>query len=113
MEPTNSEDEIAEEVDALLGSNNERFRNALQREISSLTGLVFLQGNFLVQNTLDGLVVLRRDFNDDPLVVFQVEIPGNQLSHLPQSSEIELRIFGTVVRRTKEGHIQIRPLAIF
>lgn len=111
--PTLSYEDIMEEIRQVRRGGRQELSEALRRQVASLEGLVFLDGVFSVQKVLKDHALLKRNFSDEPLVIFFVEVPGDQLRLQPETSEIKLRVFGTVIKHLEKGQVEIRPLAVF
>jgi hypothetical protein len=87
----------------------------LQRELQSLRGYVFVDGEFERTITGDSVTLIRK-FSTlrDKRVVFRFSIPKNGTQGIPAMSRLYLTVFADVLHSAdKDGYIDVRPLTIY
>lgn len=107
--PTKEERDAAED-------QLKQYEDALNAELTSLQGMVIIDGTFAASYSPQGNPVLVEAFADMPRrLVFRVAAPSTpELSRILSLGRTHLRVFGTVLRPLREnGVIEVRPIAIF
>lgn len=100
-----------EEVERRVKINQQE----MTRELKSLKGLVFVEGEFAASPRPNGMELLH-NFSAKPLrIVFRVVLPRNfALKDLPSNGAARLTVFGVVERPlSSDGILEVRPLAVY
>ena len=87
------------------------------KELSQLSGLVFIQGHFSQGSATSEGSLITEEFTKKPTkVIFHVILPPSDLNTMPTQSlaSVNLTVFGRVVRPLgQDGTVEVRALAVF
>jgi len=104
--------EEQDEINATLARDNQDF----EQEMGSLTGLVFVEGEYSIHREPSGKLVLLEEFAQKPKHIwFQCRFPAtSKLDQMFPQKRVHLTIFGSVVRPLgSDGIIEISPIAAY
>jgi hypothetical protein len=93
-----------------------QYEQEFDTELTTLEGLVFVQGEFKITHSQQGSLLLAENFADSPRhVVFRVNVPLTpEMSSVGAMNKTRLRVFGTILRPLDDdGVIEVRPIAIY
>jgi len=98
-----------------------QYTEEFEAELTSLSGLVLIDGTFAVQRDPRGGLVLIEKFCENPRkIVFRVSVPETEqlkrslALELSTNGNARLRVFGTVTKQlTKDGTIEARAIALY
>jgi len=93
----------------------EAYKAQLKSELAALDGLAFVEGDYAIRRTSQGVVILIENFSETPRIVFRVTASAAQgLNGIAPTGRAHLKVFGTVVRQLLgDAPIEVRPIAIF
>jgi hypothetical protein len=89
-------------------------KDALQSELGSLKGFVFVDGDFQQSNAGENIVLLH-DFGFPPVkCTFRIYLPRNVQPSLPRTKPLHVKTFGYVARPlAKDGFVDVSGIAVF
>lgn len=93
---------------------DKKFEGELSNELRSLTGFVFIDGEFTLTVSA-GTLTLLEQFSEKPYkVLFRVNIPTSSCPDLVNKHKLRLRVFGDVLRPLDDrGYVDIQGVAIY
>jgi hypothetical protein len=91
-----------------------QYQSDLEYELKSLTGYVFIKGEFSKTTDGDALTLVETFSTKPRKVLFRLSVPMSQMPIFQKQSKLRLKVFGDVIRPLSgDGYVDVRLIAAY